>query len=73
MTKDKFGYMCKIDWDFEFGEALGGNKIYPSLADLKQNHDCWERCGVVKVKISLEETLHETNHFRGCLDDDTEE
>ena len=55
---EEYGYMCKVDWDWEIGAALGGNKIYPSLEDLKENHKCWEECGVVKVKVSLEEVVH---------------
>ena len=38
MDEPRYGYMCKIDWDWELGEALGGNDIYPSLDDLKENH-----------------------------------
>ena len=51
----RYGYMCKIDWDWELGVAMGGNTIYPSLEDLKSNHDL--DCGVVKVKITLEEVI----------------
>ena len=40
--EDRYGYMRKVDFDYEVGEALGGNKIYPSLEDLKENHTCWE-------------------------------
>ena len=52
----RYGYMCSIDWNWELGEALGGSTIYPSLKDLKDNHDV-EHCGVVKVKIVLEEVI----------------
>ena len=57
MKEDRFGYMCKIDWDWELGEAMGGTTIYPSLKDLKANHDF--NCGIVKVRISLEEVIDE--------------
>lgn len=54
----KYGYMCKVDFDHEVGEALGGNKIYPSLKDLRRHHsEC--HFGSVKVKVSLEEVIRE--------------
>jgi hypothetical protein len=34
---------------------MRGNVIYPSLEDLKENNPCWETCGVVKCKVTLEE------------------
>ena len=57
MKSDRFGYICKIDWDWELGEALGGSKIYPNIDDLKENHLCWKDCGIVKVKVSFEEVI----------------
>ena len=56
-NKEEFGYMCKIDWDWELGHAMGGNRIFPDVDDLKKEHPCWENCGIVKVKIALEETV----------------
>lgn len=63
---DKYGYMCKIDWDYEVGSALGGNIVYPSIKDLKKNHST-VGCGIVKVKVTLEEVIDETNfHLPGA-------
>ena len=47
------GFMCMIDWEFELGAACGGNRIYPSLDDLKQNHPCWKACGVAEVEVRI--------------------
>lgn len=47
------GYMCRIDWECEIGQASDGNKIYPSIDDLKRHHDCAEQCGIVEVQVSL--------------------
>ena len=60
MNEDKYGYMCLIDWNWELGAALGGNTIYPNIEDLKSNHTMWKSCGIVKVKISFEEVIHES-------------
>lgn len=58
--EDRYGYMCKIDFDWEVGHATGGNTIYPSVKDLKKNHDFG--CGIVKVKILLEEVVEKGKH-----------
>lgn len=59
MKEDKFGYMCKTDWDWELGEAMGGCDVYPSVEDLKENRKCAKQCGIVKVKVSFEEIISE--------------
>jgi hypothetical protein len=43
------GWMCAIDFSCELGEVSGGNKIYPSLADLRKHHDCLDKCGSQEV------------------------
>lgn len=47
------GFMCKADFDFELGEADGGNRIYPSLKDLKDHAKWWEHDGVVEVEVRV--------------------
>lgn len=51
------GYMCKVDWDYELGEALGGNKVFPSQADLIENKKCTDECGIVEVEIRLKQVI----------------
>lgn len=53
----RYGYMDKTDFEHEVGEALGGNKIYPCIADLIKHEKCASSCGIVRVKIELEEVL----------------
>ena len=53
----RYAYMDKVDFDHEVGCALGGNKVYPSLKDLLENEKCVHECGIVKVKIVLEEVI----------------
>lgn len=62
-------YMCMIDWQHELGEAAGGTLVYASLNDLKKHHTCWEECGVVKVKVVLEEDNVVPQNLFGKLDD----
>jgi len=61
--KIEYGYMCKIDYDWELGCALGGSKIYPNKEDLIKHHNCAETCGIVKVKVLLEEVVSEGKRF----------
>jgi hypothetical protein len=44
-------YLCGIDYQHEIGEASDGNTVYPGVNSLKENHICWEGCGIVKCKI----------------------
>jgi len=55
------GYMCKVDWDHELGEALGGNTVYPSQADLISNKKCTDECGIVEVEIRLKRVIQESD------------
>ena len=32
--------MCKVDFDWELGEASGGNKVYASRQDLLKHRKC---------------------------------
>ena len=57
MNKCREGYMCKVDFEWEVGEALGGTRIYPSLEDLKENCKCVKECGIVKVRVELLEVV----------------
>lgn len=34
------GWMCKVDWDWELGEAQGGCKIHASEEDLRSHRRC---------------------------------
>jgi len=58
------GYMCRTDFNFEAGCALGGVTIYPTVEDLKKNRWCIDDCGYVKVKIVYVETPDAGNDFR---------
>ena len=59
----RYGYMCKVDYDFELGEALGGNVIYPSVANLKHHKACTKECGIVRVRISLDKVIQEEDYI----------
>lgn len=56
------GFMCKTDFDYEVGNAMGGNKVYPSVRDLKANQGCWKECGIVEVEVSLRRVVAWENY-----------
>lgn len=60
-TKEVIVFLDGVDWQHEIGEAAGGNKVYGSVEDLKENNRCWNSCGVVKCKITLVEWVEEQN------------
>lgn len=59
------GYMCMIDFECELGAAMDGNKVYPSIEDLKADHECWESCGIVEVRVQYVRTVVEQNLHKG--------
>ena len=56
---DKVYYMCKTDFEYELGYALGGNRVYPSIENLKECRPCVTSCGIVAVKIEYAYTVEE--------------
>lgn len=56
--------MDGVDWQHEIGEALGGNKVYPDLEDLKENNSCWKSCGVVRCRLIFEEWVEEQDLWK---------
>ncbi len=58
------GYMDKVDFEHELGEALGGNKVYSSLEDLRRQKPCTDSCGIVRVEVRAVEVVQETNFTR---------
>lgn len=45
------GYMCAVDWELELGGASDGNRVYPSVEELKEHRKCADHCGIVKVRV----------------------
>ncbi len=50
--ESKIVYLDYIDWQYEVGEAAGGNTVYGSEADLIKNSPCVSSCGIVRCKIT---------------------
>jgi hypothetical protein len=48
------GWMCKMDFDYELGQAYGGTTVHPSLEDLKDRRKCVEHCGTQQVRVLSE-------------------
>jgi hypothetical protein len=46
-------YMDYVDFMYELGSAAGGNKVFPSVRNLKENRTCWPTCGIVEVEVRL--------------------
>lgn len=63
MEKDKevIGYCCLTDWTWEIGESWDGTEIYNSIESLRDARCCVDSCGIVKVRVKLEEVVLESN------------
>lgn len=60
MTTDtRTGYMCKTDFDWELGNAAGGNRVFASVDDLRENKRCVDGCGIVEVAVTLVRVVQE--------------
>lgn len=59
--RDRFGYMDMTDFYDELGEGPTC-KIYSSIEQLKKDSPCVKQCGIVKVKVILEEAIQEPNY-----------
>ncbi len=64
MNEPRTGYMDKVDFEEELGNALGGNKVYSSLDDLRLQKPCTNSCGIVRVEVRAVEVVQETNFTR---------
>jgi len=60
----RYGYMCGVDFQHEVGSAGGGNRVFPSIKDLRENYPCVEQCGIVKVRVELVEWLRSCDFDR---------
>lgn len=56
-------FMDKVDWDYEVGAAMGGNRVYPSIEDLKRYQPCCEDCGIVEVEMRLKQVIDKGKGF----------
>lgn len=56
-----YGYMCNTDWEYELGMASDGNRVFPSIEDLREHYNCVDSCGIVKVAIVAIEQITEPN------------
>ena len=45
------GYMCLTDFEIELGAAKGGNVVYPSEQNLREECRCVGQCGIAKVLV----------------------
>lgn len=52
-------YMCLVDFECEAGLASGGNRVYPSIEDIREHRKCVAGCGIVEVEIRATRVVQE--------------
>ena len=57
------GYMCKVDFECELGMADGGNRVFPSVENLKKHRKCYDQCGIVEVEVSFKSVVEPSNFW----------
>ena len=53
----RIGYMDKIDFEEELGNAMGGVVVYPSIEELNELRECVSECGTVEVEVRLKRVV----------------
>jgi hypothetical protein len=59
------GYMCLTDFECELGMASGGNRVFPSVGDLKEHFKCVSGCGIAEVKVSFSRIIEPGKQLEG--------
>lgn len=52
-------FMDMVDFEEELGNAMKGNKIFPTIEDLRREKPCTKQCGIVEVQVSLVRVVQE--------------
>ena len=55
----RIGYMCMTDYYHEVGEGPICD-VYSSIEQIKTERSCAEECGIVKVRVYLDEIIQES-------------
>jgi hypothetical protein len=55
------GYMDLTDFECELGAARGGNRVYPSIEDCRENNPCNDECGIVEVEVRARRIVQASN------------
>lgn len=59
---NRTGYMCSVDFYHEMdADIKDGIPVYSTVEFLKKSRLCVEQCGIVKVKVTLEEWVQREN------------
>lgn len=53
------GYMDLVDFDYELGNAAGGNSVYPSIYDCERCRPCTSECGIAEVAVVFQKVAKE--------------
>lgn len=54
-------YIDLVDWQHELGHASDGNKVFPSIEDLKKHRSCWKQCGIAEIEVTFRAIVEPQN------------
>lgn len=61
MNTEFYVYVCGIDFQTEI-DAIP-TTVYPSLESIKHHRDCWGQCGIVRLRVNLDEWVEPQDIF----------
>jgi hypothetical protein len=53
MSKHIYVYTCGVNFQHEMTQ--GHVDVYPTIEDCKVHNECWVECGIVRLKVELDE------------------
>ena len=56
--------MDGVDFQYELGQCMDGNKIYGSKKDLERDNPCVKECGIVEVEVTLVRWVKKQDLFK---------
>lgn len=50
-------YVCKTDYDYHIPDDVQGITVYFSEESIREERDCVENCGIVKMKLTFDSII----------------
>lgn len=61
----KYVYTCGVDYQEEIEQCKV--EVYPTIEDLKNNRSCWPQCGIVRLRIEIDEWIEPQDFHKEIL------
>lgn len=70
MSSPFYVYTCGVDYQHEI-DAIE-TSVYPSIESLKHHRKCWIQCGIVRLRVELDEWVEPQKGWHETEEEETE-